>query len=240
MPPFQPREMKTVQIDKNAVKSIATRMAKKPPTQKKAPGAARQRLQADRIAEILDIAAEVFIADGYQAASTNKIARLANASKTTFYSRFPSKEKLFLAVIERRMAQIFDRVAQFPELPEMERTLRQFGTNVLRIALSAEQIALVRMISMEAGKYPELAQRFFEIGPGRGEQALASYLALQIKAGCLRTGDPLTMARQMLNLLTGSPVRWFVLGFSPEPIPDRAMAQHVENSVALFLRAYAP
>ena len=51
----------------------------------------RKRLQDDRVAEILDIAAGVFIAEGFAAASTNKIARLARASKTTFYSRFPTK-----------------------------------------------------------------------------------------------------------------------------------------------------
>jgi TetR/AcrR family transcriptional regulator, mexJK operon transcriptional repressor len=204
-----------------------------------APQRLRARLQEDRIAEILDIAAEVFIADGYQAASTNKIARLANASKTTFYSRFPSKQELFLAVIERRMERIFERVAQFPELPGMQSTLRQFGSNVLRIALSQEQIALVRMISMEAGKYPELAQRFFEKGPKRGEEALANYLAREIKAGHLREDDPLTMARNLMSLLTGSPVRWFVLGFDPKPIPDRAVTRHVESVVELFLRAYA-
>ncbi|HTF70452.1 MAG TPA: helix-turn-helix domain-containing protein [Edaphobacter sp.] len=56
----------------------------------------RGRLDEDRLAELLDIAAEVFITKGFEAASTNEIAKRSNSSKGTFYSRFPTKEDLFL------------------------------------------------------------------------------------------------------------------------------------------------
>ena len=203
-----------------------------------APSLTRKRLQDDRIAELLDIAAEVFIAGGYSAASTNKMARLANASKTTFYSRFPTKKDLFLAVIERRMTAIFEQVARFSERVSIESTLREFGENVIRIALSPEQISLVRMVSMESGRYPELAKRFFENGPKRGEDSLAAYLSRQITLARLRDEDPLMMARNLMSLITGSPVRWFVLGFDPQPLSERALKKHVADVVTLFLRAY--
>lgn len=198
----------------------------------------RKRLQDDRIAELLDVAAEVFIAEGFAAASTNEMARRANASKTTFYSRFPTKEDLFLAVIARRMTKIFEQVAKFPERRTIQSTLRQFGANLLHVALSPEQISLIRMISMEADRYPELATRFYENGPKRGEEALATYLAGQIKARHLRDEDPLMMARHLMSLITGSPVRWFVLGFDSEPIAERSLRRHIDGVVNLFLRAY--
>jgi AcrR family transcriptional regulator len=203
-----------------------------------APATRRKRLQDDRIAELLDVAAEVFIADGFAAASTNEMAGRANASKTTFYSRFPTKEDLFLAVIERRMTKIFEQVAKFPERSTVESTLRLFAANLLHIALSPEQISLIRMISMESGRYPELAKRFYENGPRRGEEALATYLAGQIKIGHLRKENPLMMARHLMSLITGSPVRWFVLGFDSEPIAERSLSKHINGVVSLFLRAY--
>jgi hypothetical protein len=52
-------------------------------------------------------------------------ARRANSSKETFYSRFPAKESLFVAVIERRMKSVLEDVT--PSLPRevpMEDTLR--------------------------------------------------------------------------------------------------------------------
>lgn len=198
----------------------------------------RKRLQDERIAELLDVAAEVFLADGFAAASTNEIARRARASKTTFYSRFPTKEDLFLAVIARRMTKVFERVTGFPEHPTLEGTLRQFGTNLLTIALSPEQRSLIRMVSMESERYPELASQYYESGPKRAEEALAGYLAHLIDLGRLRKEDPLMMARHFMSLITGSPVRWFVLGFDATPLSKRAVREHVGGIVQLFSRAY--
>ena len=55
-------------------------------------------------------------------------------------------------------------------------TLRNFGAAVIRLALSKEQVALVRVVGMESAKFPELGKRFYELGPKRGEEALAAYL----------------------------------------------------------------
>jgi TetR/AcrR family transcriptional repressor of mexJK operon len=206
---------------------------------KKAPRT-RKRLPEDRIAELLDVAAEVFISEGFAAASTNKISSLANASKTTFYSRFPTKEDLFLAVIERRMTRVFEQVAVFPAYASMEETLRRFSINLLKIALSPDQISLIRMVSMESERYPELAKRFYLNGPRRGEDALAAFLASRIEAGELRQEEPRRMAGHLISLLTGSPVRWFVLGLDTEPLTERALKKHIESVVQLFLRAYVP
>ena len=198
----------------------------------------RKRLPDERIAELLDVAAEVFIADGFAAASTNEMARRACASKTTFYSRFPTKEDLFLAVIARRMTRVFELVTGFPEQPTLDGTLRQFGTNLLTIALSPEQISLIRMVSMESGRYPQLAKEYYESGPRRAEEALAFYFKSQISLGHLRDADSLMMARHFMNLITGSPVRWFVLGFESKPLSDRALQKHLDGVIDLFSRGY--
>jgi hypothetical protein len=41
-----------------------------------------------------------------------------------------------------------------------------------------------------------------------------------------------------LDLTTGSPVRWFVLGFDPAPLSKRALKKHVDGAIDLFLRTY--
>jgi AefR-like transcriptional repressor, C-terminal domain len=46
------------------------------------------------------------------------------------------------------------------------------------------------------------------------------------------------MARHLMSLITGSPVRWFVLGFDSEPIAERSLSKHIDGVVNLFLRAY--
>lgn len=203
------------------------------------PRAIRTRLDEERLTELLDVATEVFIAEGFSAASTNEIARRANSSKTTFYSRFPTKEQLFLAVLERRMTGIFQEVAgALPENPPIEETLRNFGLSLIRLALSKEQIALVRVVSMESAKFPELGKRFYELGPKRGEAALVGYFSKQIEKGRLLNEDTRQMAQHFMSLITGGPVRWFVLGFEPSSLSKSALQKHLNSAIQVFIRAY--
>jgi TetR/AcrR family transcriptional regulator of autoinduction and epiphytic fitness len=199
----------------------------------------RARLDEERLTELLDVAAEIFISMGFSAASTNEIARRANSSKTTFYSRFPTKEQLFLAVIERRMNGIFQQVAAtLPEEPPVEETLRKYGSTLMRLAMSKEQIALIRVVSMEAAKFPELGRRFYELGPKRGEETLVAYLTKQVEKGRLSNDDSRQMAQHFMNLVTGGPLRWFVLGFDPSNLSKNALQRHLSSAVQMFMRAY--
>src|SRR5580692_4758948 len=50
---------------------------------------------------ILDAAGRVFLEHGFQGASVDEIAEAASAGKPTIYARFPNKQALFTAVIER-------------------------------------------------------------------------------------------------------------------------------------------
>src|SRR5215472_3265166 len=132
---------------------------------------ANLRLDEERVAELLDVATEVFVEHGFEGASTNEIARRANCSKTTLYCRFPTKEELFVAVLERRTEEMFKEV--FRSLPvngPLQETLTEFGSRVLRVCLTDEKIRLERVVSMEAERFPELALHFFELGPKRGHE----------------------------------------------------------------------
>jgi TetR/AcrR family transcriptional regulator of autoinduction and epiphytic fitness len=199
----------------------------------------RARLDEERLTALLDVAAEIFISEGFSAASTNEIARRANSSKTTFYSRFPTKEHLFLAVIERRINGIFQQVAgSLPEERPIEETLQKFGSALIRLALSKEQIALIRVVSMEAARFPELGKRYYELGPKRAEERLAAYLRKQVERGRLLNEDTRQMAQHFVSLVSGGPVRWFVLGFDPISMSKNAIQKHLDSAVLMFMRAY--
>lgn len=199
----------------------------------------RARLDEERLTELLDVAAEIFISEGFSAASTNEIARRANSSKTTFYSRFPTKEHLFLAVIERRINGIFQQVAgTLPDERPIEEALQKFGSALIRLALSKEQIALIRVVSMEAARFPELGKRFYEFGPKRAEETLAAYFRKQVERGRLLNEDTRQMAQHFVSIVTGGPVRWFVLGFDPISMSKNAIHKHLDSAVLMFMRAY--
>jgi TetR/AcrR family transcriptional regulator of autoinduction and epiphytic fitness len=215
------------------------RVSKRETNESITPDSDNLRLDEQRVAVLLDAATEVFLEHGFEGASTNDIARRANCSKTTLYSRFATKQDLFIAVLERRTEAIFKQV--FMALPAdgpIEDALIEFGSRVLRITLSDKQIRLQRVISMEAERFPELSQRFFELGPTRGYEELSRYLNEQIKREYLVKEDPRLMAEHLIGLITSGPVHWTVLGVSNNlSAKDRSKRLHA--AVRTFLRAYS-
>src|SRR6516164_4508595 len=62
-------------------------------------GCMKVRTEARRTA-ILQAAAELFQEKGYERASINELVRRCGGSKQTVYGYFPSKEALFMAVVQ--------------------------------------------------------------------------------------------------------------------------------------------
>src|SRR6202034_4153096 len=69
------------------------------------PRAAREQL-------ILDVACGVFARDGYHGASMDEIAARADVSKPMVYAYFDSKERLYLAYVERTGRELLDRLVR--------------------------------------------------------------------------------------------------------------------------------
>jgi AcrR family transcriptional regulator len=63
-----------------------------------------EKAPADRRDALLSVAIELFAAKGFSATSVNEIARRAGVSIGGLYSYFPTKDDLFLTVIERGRA----------------------------------------------------------------------------------------------------------------------------------------
>ncbi len=61
-----------------------------------------------RRAQLLDSALEVFVAQGYHAASMDDIAERAGVSKPVLYQHFPGKRELYLALLEQSSDRIID------------------------------------------------------------------------------------------------------------------------------------
>jgi AcrR family transcriptional regulator len=57
------------------------------------------------IATILQATARVLVSDGYEACTTNRVARAAGVSIGSVYQYFPNKEALVVAVMERHLEQ---------------------------------------------------------------------------------------------------------------------------------------
>jgi len=88
---------------------------------------------------LLAATARVLVKDGYDHASTNKIAHAAGVSIGSLYQYFPSKEALVAAVIERHIGGMMDVVraslARVAPLP-----LREAARELVRVMIEAHRI----------------------------------------------------------------------------------------------------
>jgi AcrR family transcriptional regulator len=71
-----------------------------------------RKTPAQRRAELVDAAAEVFMEKGYAAATVSDITNEAGSSHGTFYVYFDSKEDIFDAVAQDRVMLAFDAVKE--------------------------------------------------------------------------------------------------------------------------------
>jgi len=122
----------------------------------------RPRLEdvADLEKELLDVALNEFLKNGYGGTSIAKIVKIAGISKTTLYSRFSSKRELFLSVMERLIgSNVIADMLPLDELPaDLESGLIAFGQKALGISTGTVARGMVRLIYSEAHRFPEIGE----------------------------------------------------------------------------------
>ena len=199
-----------------------------------------QNKRDERRDAIIDVARACFLADGYAATSMSTIAARVGGSKGTLYNYFRSKEELFAAVMDRQCVvlgeTLFDAAGDGDELQDR---LGQFVRGFLETLLSADSLALYRVVVGEAERFPELGRTFYESGPRILLARIAAYLGEQMAQGRLRRADPQTAAEQLKDLaLSGLHQKrlWNVIA-APSP---QAVDAQVATAVDTFLRAYRP
>lgn len=189
---------------------------------------------------IVEAATELFLDSGYGAVSMDAIAAGAGVSKRTVYSYFLGKDELFGAV----MGNVCTGVVGTPAPVDLtagplRQVLTDYGRRFLTLITSPQALALFRVVTAEAVRFPELGEVFYGIGPQRCTNTLADYLSEQHREGILRVEDPQGAAAQFLAMVKGPLHMRLTLGVGPRPGPDDIEAV-VEAAVSAFLRAYAP
>jgi AcrR family transcriptional regulator len=198
------------------------------------------RVSDEKTRQILEGARRVFLADGFDGASMNDIARVAAVSKGTLYVYFQSKQALFEALIREEHRRTAERLSIFDEAePDVALVLKRFGNALMNVMLLPEHIALVRTVSAAAAKFPTIGRAFFEAGPQYGANRLADYFAQQVQAGTLVVDDVNLAAWQFLECLQGGHLKRMLFCVC-EPPPQAAVEKAVSRAVDMFMTVYQP
>ncbi|PWR24613.1 hypothetical protein DKG74_07350 [Zavarzinia aquatilis] len=104
----------------------------------------RRLPRAAREAQILQVAAEMFAAQGFHATSMDDVAAACGVTKPMIYSYFGSKPGLLAALLERTGAELLGGLALMAAIPDPEARIR--ATLDLLITRLYEQTASWRVI----------------------------------------------------------------------------------------------
>ncbi|WP_433801219.1 TetR/AcrR family transcriptional regulator [Actinomycetospora sp. CA-084318] len=187
-------------------------------------------------AAIVRAATELFLAEGYQAAGTDRIAAAAAVSKQTVYNQFGDKRSLFAAVVlgvtataEAFGAELTAALAavQHPEevVPALRKLLRRWAG----VALSPRVLAMRRLVIAEAGRFPELAAEYHRRAPDATLRTVAAGLVDLVERGLAHVEDPDRVAADLAFVLFGAELdRALFHPDSPPPDAERldALVDH--------------
>lgn len=160
----------------------------------------------DKVEAILQGAMQEFLTHGFAGTTMDKVTAAAGVSKTTVYSYFQDKEKLFIALIER-LITIFGCVLgpQNPKLFEGEpaQVLGGLANNFLdnlsqNVDNNPEFLDLLRLVIAESGRFPMLAQYLIRNTDKQFIDAVTQYLRSHPE---LQLADPEATTRVFLGAM---------------------------------------
>lgn len=203
------------------------------PVQRRPRGRPRAENAFELDSRLLAAGRELFFRHGYGAMTMHELATLARVSKTTLYSRFPSKAELFRAILAEQM-QRWDTGAEHRPLDDCETllaTLRLYGDQLLRAAMSSDFAQVNRLLYSESGRFPELA----EIADNRFTRGTA-YLAERIRFFSERESAPCrdadAAAELFMLMIMG---RGSIATLTNQPIAEAERKTWLETMIRAFL-----
>lgn len=198
----------------------------------------RVRTEAKRDA-IVQIAAEVFLEEGFEGTSMAQISARLGGSKRTLYGYFESKEDLFAAVslkaAEELFGPIFDSLRDSSE--SLPTRLHRFGEGLLLAMCNEQTTRMLRTMIGVAGR-SEVGAQFYAAGPATGGTQLAEFFQKQIEGRTLKPCDPKVAAQHFLALVESETLLPSLLASSPS-FSEGFLRDAAARAVNIFLCAYA-
>ena len=198
------------------------------------PGAPKfRRRKAERPAEIVAAAMQVFAEKGFAAAKLDEIAARAGVSKGAVYLYFETKEDIFRAVIAQAVApnvailkaMLAAHPGPFADL------IRAAAQHVVGVVATTPLGGVLKMVIGEAGNFPELARVWHDELVSQALGGLAAAIAGAQARGEVRAGDPRMFALQIIApMVVGVIWRETFVPVGAPPFDLAAlMRQHVET-----------
>jgi TetR/AcrR family transcriptional regulator, mexJK operon transcriptional repressor len=190
---------------------------------------------------IIEAATEAFLRSGYLGTSMDEIAALAGVSKQTVYKQFADKERLFTEIVLGTIDQVgepfFGGIDALESTDDLETDLRKVAGQLITIVTDPQLLQLRRLVIGEAGRFPELGRSYYERGPGRSAERLASQFQVLAERGLLQLDDPQLAAQHFNWLVLSIPLNQAMFSVDLD-FSAAELDRYADEAVRIFLAAY--
>lgn len=189
--------------------------------------------------QVLNGARDIFMADGFEGASVDDIAKAAGVSKATLYSYFPDKRLLFMEVAKTECVRQADAAVETIDmsLPVAE-VLTHAAWQMVEFFTSDFGQRVFRLCVAESDRFPELGREFYESGPALVRNRLIEFMKVGISRGELAIDD-LPLAADQLNELCKADLFPRLIFSMDTAFDDMQKRRIVTGAVETFLARYA-
>ena len=169
---------------------------------------------------IVDTARTMFLADGFDAVGMKQVAETARVSKGTLYARYPSKEALFKAVIERSIEDWSAEASlQDAALTDnIEQRLRHHARIIATWLGRPDVLALQRLLLSVQERFPELSDGMQRRGSDYIFGLIASDIVVAAARDRRNLRDPQAVARLLVAGITGAQLQSGLAGTNDEDL----------------------
>ena len=150
---------------------------------------------------ILNVAARLFVSEGYHGISMREIAQAVGVSKAGLYYHFQDKEALFLGVLTANLERVERIIVESRE--QAEGTRERITRLVYGIfALPPEQRAIIRLATQEISHLqPETQQAFARLYQRKFVDQIEAVFGEGVERGELRSINPRVATWALLGML---------------------------------------
>lgn len=144
---------------------------------------------------------ECFASHGFRGTTMRVLAGRVGLTEAALYRYFPSKESLYRAIIDRKIAgpDLVEALAPAAERRDDQALFRALAHEIFRRVESDP--AFLRILFYTALEGHALAEPFFASRVRRIREFLAGYVATRIAEGAFRDTDPVLAARAFLGMV---------------------------------------
>jgi AcrR family transcriptional regulator len=152
--------------------------------------------------KILQIAASLFVKNGYTATSMREIAAEAGIGKATIYYHFPDKESIAAEMIKRTFGDMRDALKFLAAEQDPRERIRMAVTQSVEYLLESADI--ISVLRREVGSARDIMHNEFRGFFTDYINLLADAIQRGIDRGYFRAVDPKSTARVLMTMMQGT------------------------------------